>query len=1103
MPAFLPLSFPATAVPVNPQPNAMSPLTSAYQLAGISDKLKKSLPPNVKASDHSIPHIGAYIEYLRSEVLHDQRSDYVAAWRGVLSMIGLSKLYGYNLSIQTVNMTAPPVMVNGRVSPGPIYKKELERLNLLDAKSSYYVIFRTLTWNGMEVTLPLAVVDPFLLIVPFKNIDPRAVADVPWYNAQYAAWYDLAAGAATATPQQKAEYRQLAAWLNNQHAAAKAANKPGLAKALYAWAQDLLCGTSMVSLDHSYQISAVGNIADHFGAFDRAAFVTVPDYAVSINGSIFTQRVVLTHVSQLSATTAWNCNVSDTSGAPLAVLPPLSAQFADLLDRNLTGSGLLELQSINIKDEFVANNRIQVEVIFRNGSLTVSRKQVFEGEQIVYIENFPYICMWPYVNLPAGHWRYYTVNMVQHTNIAPPPSNCAVVNPQRNRLSFVQQSGVSLTQVEPRDDNKAISPMRISQNFPAFVPLQYTDDLGSSWECGCLLAQPPHDLVHVTKGGTMEATACIDFGTSNTVCVVKAGPAQTHKVLNGSRVHALVSFTGADGADDEINNYHRFHGVSKSTREAKFPSVAQLYANSDASEPLRNGQILLADGGIIDHFALMDTNLQAVGIYTYLKSDTASPLAIINTAVEVFVKHLTLLCALEAKLMGATAIQYCFSYPNAKYMSNLSNYWGSAIAYIRSMRIFNQVRDPLALTERMAAAYHVRNNMLTASDMASVTPGFAVVDIGGGTSDMTVWRAPFASNDPIWRGDTKLYERVMHTLKPGQDVPAIQGGNLSFRYAGNQLFSHTFFTYFRSHLDVMPTIFPRLFHLSPSDVTEGADTTGGYAPFASAEAKARTIGTVTNYINSIKKVPSLLHEGFPALTTMLNSLLDDPGIDEVFWNTPACEELRTIISFKLKGILYVLGLLIGECCGIHPSPESGTFFIYLVGGGSQAYRLANGGFNSSAYDMLAELPKLQFPAYENFGTMRDRFAIKPSNSQKIEVVDGMLSYNTDSATRPPKDVVPSVPFVSDNVEYATLHNAYSYFIHFAVESDPDLQGLLPRLELIPPSANRDEQQRDVYLHYMNTFTNIWRDLKSSLDGDVSPTLQEAIYSVLMAEELLS
>ena len=121
-----------------------------------------------------------------------------------------------------------------------------------------------------------------------------------------------------------------------------------------------------------------------------------------------------------------------------------------------------------------------------------------------------------------------------------------------------------------------------------------------------------------------------------------------------------------------------------------------------------------------------------------------------------------------------------------------------------------------------------------------------------------------------------------------------------------------------------------------------------------------------------------------ALTTMLNSLLDDPGIDEVFWNTPACEELRTIISFKLKGILYVLGLLIGECCGIHPSPESGTFFIYLVGGGSQAYRLANGGFNSSAYDMLAELPKLQFPAYENFGTMRDRFAIKPSNSPAAE-----------------------------------------------------------------------------------------------------------------------
>ena len=92
MPAFLPLNFADNAAPVTPVPNGMSPLTAGYQLAGLANQIKASLPPELKGSDHSIPNIGAYIEYLRADILHNRAgSSYVRCWHGVLAMVGLSR----------------------------------------------------------------------------------------------------------------------------------------------------------------------------------------------------------------------------------------------------------------------------------------------------------------------------------------------------------------------------------------------------------------------------------------------------------------------------------------------------------------------------------------------------------------------------------------------------------------------------------------------------------------------------------------------------------------------------------------------------------------------------------------------------------------------------------------------------------------------------------------------------------------------------------------------------------------------------------------------------------------------------------------------------
>lgn len=94
----------------------------------------------------------------------------------------------------------------------------------------------------------------------------------------------------------------------------------------------------------------------------------MPDLAVPIVPQ-FAPRLVLAHVEQLSTTTDWNCAVADANGQTLAVLPPLTAEFARLLEEN-AGHGQLKLQSIQVEDQFMANNRIRVELVFTDGPLT-------------------------------------------------------------------------------------------------------------------------------------------------------------------------------------------------------------------------------------------------------------------------------------------------------------------------------------------------------------------------------------------------------------------------------------------------------------------------------------------------------------------------------------------------------------------------------------------------------------------------------------------------------------------------------------------------------------------------------------------------------------
>lgn len=1038
MNAFLPLQFSGSDSPVRPVVGKMSPLDTAYSLEGISSRLYAGL--SINSRDHAIPHTGAYVDYLRDAALSpDKQSDsYVKAWRGLLAMIGLNNLYSFDLSVETVSLAAPATKLC------KAYKPEMKRLGLLDGADNYYIIKR-----GNSV---LGVLHPRILVCPFKNLRAEALHNVPWYDQSRDEWLDPAEGNLLTAP----EKHQLASWLESQLPSANQFS-PELAGVLKKWIDQLRGGSAGVDLINPSPLPGA-LAAGSFGAIS-SAFFSLPDFEVPLRMDIFTPRLHFTYVQSLSTTSKLTPNFRDDSQMVCQVLPPLTSAFAEKLTDSwqtldpLTGKPLLELVSLYVsRDAFMANGEVTIHADIRNGGLMMRRSHTYSAENMVYVDCFPYFSMWPYVNFaPENRWNLYYVTMLPMNNGAPAPSRCGNINANEARLMFKAD----------RQDIKAVTPkaeaskykhyVLATKSFPRYIPLHYTDQ-GIDREAGVLVVEPPANMINSTG---MKASAAIDFGTSNSVCAVKCG-STTYEILNGrERVKSLVAFS----SDVEIQSFHRYYSIPMVTHAYKFPSVAQMHddTNSASNEPVLDGQILLSEGGVISHFASMTPKLEDKGIFTYLKTnrkvDASEPR---YYAEQLFVKQLALLCALEAKCKGAQNIVFYFSYPNEIYKRVLSVFWTSAVSYIEEMGIFTSVSQD-CMTERDASAYYVQNSG-SVSMAASAMPGFAVVDIGGGTSDMTVWRDVHCGNSP-----TNM-------------------GSFSLKYAGNQLFSSTFFNYFKKNPTMLTSIFTKLF-----DVSRVRD----------ASITTRVTETVNSYISSIGAVSSTRDEGFPALTALLNSLFEEPGINKSFWNGAPCADLRNILCFKLKAILYVLGFLVVESNGI--DPRYGTFKIFLVGGGSQAYEMVNPmTFDEEAFQMLSE-----FVDTENgIG----RFSLTPpSNRNKTEVVDGMLQFKTDINNQGIVADAIHQTYPREKITPKVLRNSYRRFVDVTVRRDPNLEDLLPVLDIPAvaqdPSATQEQIAADN--RYQSVFATIWAETNSDVDKDTSEYIRLAAFSARVAEEMLS
>lgn len=1103
MSVFLPIKFDPVQNPLFANmANQMSPLAAktgqGFSLNDLSTMIYQQLGTDAVLGDHAIPSIGAYVEYMTRTVLSTMPNPhYLKAWRGVLAMVALGKLYNFNIRIEERNLPGDTIFT-AKTPLNVVYKQELRRLGLLDG-DKYYIILRD--------EYPLAILHRQTLLCPFKSIDPRALANVPWVSGftekGEPEWKEIQPCAAPGAQEQpgnptQTEKFMLCAWLLAQ---AEVAGKQGgnaVAAALNVWRSSLANGQPVLKLSNYTARTLPGCAAASgmkFGALDVDTFATVPDFKIPIEVQQLTDKLLFTNenISSLAGANGWDLRIAAGAPGGNTVVPPITADFAQLLseyrkraDSDGGGKPDLELADVRILyDKFSASGEVTVQITVRNDMLNMVQTKTYKGQDIIYVNNFPYVCMWPYTYLAPSEWKDYYVDMVPVLNPAPKPVGlCQEIDAARGNLTFAVP-GNMIHNIQSRDRQGFTYQVLQSEQFPWFVPLAYTDALGQQHQGGCLLARPDGKMI--LPGSAAQALAAIDFGTSNSVCAVKCGAQTFYNVLDGKLMRALVKVKANSTGEAVVETFHRYYGISNSTKDGKFASVAELYSANN-NQPYIDGQILLTESGIIDYFTAQDTNLQAIGIFSNLKRDTTIPDVNVNHAIELFVMQLTLLCALVAKQQGCSSIEYCFSYPNEAYRRILQGVWNTAISQMDNRRIFISI-DSNCITEYNASAQYVQNfgGLLS---VAIPQAGFAVVDIGGGTSDMTVWQNPTSDIQ----------------------APVQKLGSLSFQYAGNQIFSHSFFTYFKKNPAQLSTVLPQIFgYKNLNDQVLPAAASAEDKAKALRDAKAKK--AIRNYINAISEVSSVDDEAkFPALTALLNTLLEEPGIDTVFWNSPSCDDLRMMVSFKLKGILFVLANLIWECNGINTN--AGTYRIFLVGGGSQAFALpaaANASmFQQTTKELLTALTAIDPSANSNPFQITQPKIAKP----KTEVVNGALvcmqktSLNSllhTTNTPPAATAAPAAQAVNTDTQilFRKLETLYRAYVEFSVKRDPSLNSLLPKLELPSGDGQTTPAQQAVSTSFTGGALTVWGQVDQNLDKNISERTRLSAFAVRMAEELLN
>lgn len=355
---------------------------------------------------------------------------------------------------------------------------------------------------------------------------------------------------------------------------------------------------------------------------------------------------------------------------------------------------------------------------------TVELSKLYPRENIQTLDNVPILEIWP--NFKAASWKaYYTCYSTDDvsTTFAARPYTPGDAVESEVQLGGRRQRRYWRTDTYPE-----------AMICRAAIPNTQTNQM-EPHEAGLLLLSPP--LLIQAQGLTCKIG--VDFGASSTTICARIG-AQSFPVKFENR---KVSVTASgDIAQAQLFDFF----LPRTESEMPVLSFFHDFYNDITGQnlkPFLNGHAYL-----LEPTGAFNSSREGLSFDLKWSSEKDD-----RRRIRAFLTQLCLQTAAELVVAGATRASWAFSYPTAFSDAQVEGFpgiWRQVTAECAAQSGLNQVAENASQTESVAAALYFVHHRSAATAVGTI-----FMDIGGSTSDISVWQ----NNSPIWQTSVLLAGR--------------------------------------------------------------------------------------------------------------------------------------------------------------------------------------------------------------------------------------------------------------------------------------------------------------------------------------------------------
>ncbi len=734
-------------------------------LEEMSEKIIKNNSTERKMSDHAIPSpIASFKEFCSKFVSGNESA--VNEWRGMIAAIALQRIKSIDISIKEITLYESG---NGDI-PSPLASVILDCL--IECGESGYkkdedgvpnykklTVFCKRDNRGREI--PFAMFMPSIGICPFKEYPRDLFAGLEWYDDKEG-WKPFS----LSEPNEQnlnITSQKLYLWLKQFD------NKIYPAKSYFAdFAESLKGGkTDPIPSTDKNPTSAGYKNADTSEIYQD--FKTICPLHPKAPKNAYSDKILIIIPSN-NRNLCLDSSINDVfvpqrkelGENVYYVLPPI---HKDVVESYKNGAALNDLM---VRPETDDNRIVGFTVKFRLviDSETMTYSHFWSINDVVWTDTMPYISIWPFVKFSDDSWKKYSVSIYK--------SELQGIEGGRRATAYDSITG-NAQRVTGIKDTSGVMPMKIDlinknndQIYRYSCLSEYTRDdadnvtfdmiqsesipsalsfacniSGIDYSLGCWVIKSNSSEI---TSGERESVIAMDFGTTGTNVYIKKNiedendPGESISTLDEYILDLYNPFESEKR--DYIQKYYLFgHDTGKLGKIFTYGQNFKIESRDDGSGkvsgiPNVTGRFVKID----EKFLSYHTNESIrQGLKWRASNDK---LLSAKKATENFVSHILLTALLEAKCSKkAASVEIRVSYPQ----KGLGDVILKSIDKTYLQNISGMNISIKGETEAVCAGKYY--SKIDRTKKPNISNGYAIVDIGGGTTDFSFWRGSDATSD--------------------------------------------------------------------------------------------------------------------------------------------------------------------------------------------------------------------------------------------------------------------------------------------------------------------------------------------------------------------